>query len=547
MNPTTREQFDRWLTRPEGVNLEFKKARHQFDGRHELQDYCAALANERGGKLILGVDDQTRKVVGTTAYHGTHQKLAHELLQNLGLKIEVEEVHHPDGRVLIFQIPSRPVGRAVRSKGHCHCPMRAGESLVEMDDETLRAIFREVDGDFTAQPVSGLTIAELDPKALENYRRRWAHKQQREEYLKYSDEKTLASIGARTDSGELNFAALILFGSAMALRNRYPDSEVVFEWRQEPRQTAYNDRKAWREGYLTMHDKIWEKVNSRNLIIPFQKGYFLPHLHPEIMAFNEKAIREAVVNAIGHRDYTFTGQSVFILASPEGILVESPGGFLEGVTPENILRMRKLRNRTLMEILERPKLVERSGQGMDDVFENSIREGKGVPDLSASDRQMVRLTVPARVQDHGFIEYLETIANEKKITLTVEELLELETIRTKQRTSIPSFRKKFLELGIIERVGRTRGARYILAYHYYKATGQSGVHTRLTGLSREQVKTLILNHLAKNRRGKMREFFQAIIGRSQKEIRNILQELRLEGKIIFCGTKRSGYWELTGK
>src|SRR3989337_4064999 len=147
---TTSEEFNKLLRRHEDLTLEFKAARNSFSKNKDLPDYCTAISNEGGGKLILGVDNN-KKVVGTKACQGTHNTLSNELLQKLKIRVDVEELRHPDGRVLIFHIPPHPQGQVIRSSGKYF--MRAGESLVEMDNLTLKRILNETDIDFSSQIV----------------------------------------------------------------------------------------------------------------------------------------------------------------------------------------------------------------------------------------------------------------------------------------------------------------------------------------------------------------------------------------------------------
>ena len=133
------EEFNGWLGQPEGRNLEFKTAEHGFSANKDLPDYCAALSNEGGGKLILGVDP-AHHVVGTKAFQESYNKLSVNLLSKLKIRIDVEEFDHPNGRVLIFHIPPHPPGQPIRSTGSYRYPMRASESLTEMDSETLKRI-----------------------------------------------------------------------------------------------------------------------------------------------------------------------------------------------------------------------------------------------------------------------------------------------------------------------------------------------------------------------------------------------------------------------
>lgn len=211
---TSVEEFNRWLTKLEDRSLEFKSARNSFSHNKGLPDYCAALANEGGGKLILGVNNN-REVVGTKVFEGTYNKLSNDLLSCIRIRVDVEELNHPKGRILIFHVPSHPVGQAVRSTGNYHYPMRAGESLVEIDQMTLKKIVNETAPDCSAQIVDGLTVADLEEVAIENFRKRWAEKAKRTDYLAFSNDKILQALGLLTDNG-LNYASLILSGRKVA-------------------------------------------------------------------------------------------------------------------------------------------------------------------------------------------------------------------------------------------------------------------------------------------------------------------------------------------
>ena len=181
---------------------------------------------------------------------------------------------------------------------------------------------------------------------------------------------------------------------------------------------------------------------------------------------------------------------------------------------------------------------------MDDIFGSTIKEGKGMPDLSESDSYSVRLKIPAQIKDKDFIFFLERVARSKQIILSFEEIYELEKIR--EQLTIPKLKymDKFLDLGIIEKVGKTRGTKYILSHEYYVQEGKAGIHTRLTGLSRDQKKELILNHLRKNKKGVMKDFLDAFPDLKQPDLNNLLQELKRAEKVIHAGPKRSGHWVL---
>ena len=155
---TTIQQIDAWrAAHSEHQTLEFKEAKKQFDNR-KLYKYCVALANEGGGYLLLGIEDQPpRKVVGTAAFNDPVE-MAAKMFQTLDFRVEIEAVQHPDGRVLVFHIPGRPHGTAYHFEGAYL--MRAGEELVPMSEDRLRAIFAEGQPDWFSQ--AALTACDDD-------------------------------------------------------------------------------------------------------------------------------------------------------------------------------------------------------------------------------------------------------------------------------------------------------------------------------------------------------------------------------------------------
>ena len=158
---------------------------------------------------------------------------------------------------------------------------------------------------------------------------------------------------------------------------------------------------------------------------------------------------------------------------------------------------------------------------------------------------MVKLKIPAKVKDKQFILFLEKIANEKRISFSFEEIYELEKIREKQIIDNLEFRKKFLELGIIEKIGKSRGTKYILSHNYYIHEGKTGIHTRVKGISRDKYKELILNHLRKNKKGFYKDFEDVFPELKPMDISNLLRELRAKDKIFHTKHSPVGYWQIS--
>lgn len=158
---------------------------------------------------------------------------------------------------------------------------------------------------------------------------------------------------------------------------------------------------------------MWELINLRNDKQHYQEGFFVY----DIPTFNERVVREAILNAVSHRNYQMGG-SVFIRQYQDRLVVESPGGFPNGITIENILDRQSPRNRRIAEILALCGLVERSGQGMNLMYEWSIKEAKQLPDFTGTDQDFVKLTLNGMVLDEKMLSLINRIGDERMESLT---------------------------------------------------------------------------------------------------------------------------------
>lgn len=531
------------LARKEDYDIEFKEAKRSFSVQN-LHDYCAAISNESGGYLLLGVND-AGKVVGTNLFDGTWNKLAYRLSENLDVRVKVFEVQHEDGRVLVMHVAQHYFGRPVEARGGTggyRYPIRNGESLVEMDANTFRLITQEVQVDFSAQTAVGVAVSDLDQDALYHYRSRWAEHTKNSTHLKKKYAQMLQDIGMIKDK-KLTNAALLLFGAEDILRDHIPDAEIIFEWRNNATDIRYGARKSWRSGFLVVIDDVWSTISARNTSFHYQEGF----TKREIDAYDEESIREAVTNAFVHRDYMVVGSSIIIKASPDKFYIENPGNFMAGVTVDNIFDKSVYRNRLLAESLEKINIMERSSQGVDTIFTRAIEDGKGRPRYDVTTDPSIQLTIPAKLVDKEFVAFLEEVINKKGVTLSSGQILELEMIRTgEQRTNL-KHKERFLELGLIEKYGRGRGQKYILSHKYYSASGKAGEHTRITGLPREMKRAVIIEHLKKHQRVTNSELQHALPDMTANEISTLLKGMKRDGLIVYEGdSPRWGYWRLEG-
>ena len=539
---TTNAEFQALLEVPEGSRVEFKRVSGGFHFE-ELVKYCVALANERGGTIVLGVTDRRpRNVIGTRAFAEPGRTEA-GLFERLRQRISIEEYCHDGKRVLLVHVPSRLPGTAWQYNGSFL--MRAGDALLPMSDEQLRRIHEETGPDFSAEICRAARIEDLDPAAIDLLRRLWQRKAPEQDIATRPAERLLSDVELLI-GGSLTYAALILLGTREALGRLLGQSEIVFEYRANETPGPAADRREFRCGFLSVLDDVWQLINLRNDLQHFQQGLFML----DVPTFNERAVREAVLNAVSHRDYR-SGGSVFVRQFARRIEIVSPGGFPPGITPDNVLWQQNPRNRRIAEVLGKCGLVERAGQGFDLIFRECIRQSKPLPDFARTDAHSVWLTLHGDICDPEFLRFLEEIGRERMAAFGTDDFLVVDLVHREQ--PIPEVLRPrvdvLLDQGILERVGRGRGSRLLLSRRFYRHLGRTGTYTRKIGLDRETNRQLLLKHIHDNARvgTALADLQEVLPALSRRSIQGLLKNLRSEGKIRLEGKTRAAKWYPTGE
>jgi predicted HTH transcriptional regulator len=378
---TSPQQVDLWRqASSEDQHLEFKEAKNQFDTR-KLSEYCVALANEGGGVLLLGVADRPpRAVVGTRAFPDTVDA-AEKLFQSVGFRVDVDVVAHPDGRVLVFHVPSRPRGTAYHCDGKYL--MRAGEALVPMSEDQLRRIFAEGQPDWLEEPsragLDGQQVAELlDTQTFFELLK-----------LPYPTERAgvLDRLLRERLVDEVGGAYAIRRLGALLLARRLEDFPDVV--RKAPRVVVYN-------GPSKLETRLDQTV-SHGCAVGFQ-GLVrfvmaqLPQneiiedaLRKEVKLVPDVVIRELVANALIHQDFAVTGASVMVEVYSNRVEVSNPGEPL--VPVERFIDGYQSRNERLADLMRRMGICEEKSSGIDRVVQAAEAFQLPAPDFHTGFRR----------------------------------------------------------------------------------------------------------------------------------------------------------------
>lgn len=530
--------------------IEFKEAKHNFSfagSEHTSQEerrkcflgYVVALANERGGALVMGMTDSyPHDVVGSDFAKGKVGEVEDEVYVRLGVRVRIEELYEGSLRVLVVNIPSRPIGKILKFEG---VPlMRVGESLRNMNDEEIFAILSEQEPDFSEKICVGASFSDLDPNAIAKLKSAYSQKQDNPAFLTLDNYQALSDLALLKD-GQVTNAAIILIGTEQAIKKYLPQSAINLEYRNSLTQIVFDNRQIFSQPYFIAIDLLWQVIDQRNGKIPVQQG---PYIF-DIPFFNKEVIREAINNAIAHRDYRKASE-ILIKQFPNALHIINPGGFPLGVTLENLLTVNSTpRNRLLADVLAKTGAVERSGQGVDKIFYQTISESKPEPDYTRSDNYQVELRLSSIVEDKSFALFIRDIQQNRKVDekLSVQEVIVLNQIRKGADKNVfdNTVLVKLEREGLIKRVGKTRAQKIILSKAYYIFSDKRGEYSAANLLRNEQVNLLILNHLEKFGTAKMGDFeslLQNFMTRDQVRylINQMVKEKRLEKEGLRKGT-----------
>jgi len=326
---------------------------------------------------VFGIKESTPHiVVGSNQNQGALGDLESNIYRDTGIRVVTTELFDDNKkRVVIIEIPSRPAGKVYKFEDVAL--MRVGEELRPMSDQQYLKIIQEQEPDFSQKICKGVTIDDLDNSAIRKMQEAYSKKQENPQFLSLSKEQVLSDLDLVVD-GKVTNAGVILLGTEEIIRKYIPQATIQLEYRANESKIRFDNRHSFKGPFFIEIDNLWNTIDIRNSTIPVQEGSYIF----DIYSFNREAIREAVNNAVAHRNYILSSEIV-VKQCPTCLDVISPGGFPKGVTLENLISVPSTpRNRLLSDVLQKTGIVERSGQGVDKIYYQTLKDGKREPDYT---------------------------------------------------------------------------------------------------------------------------------------------------------------------
>ena len=536
---------DELIRAGENLTTEFKS--HVND--RELTKAVACLANGDGGVLLLGVEDDGT-IVGAKPRHGatTEPHRVAALIQNttepaLPVGVTLDEVDgHEIIRIEVPRADPGPVGtkegvytkRAIDTTGQPQClPMTAHEIV------SMGMVMRGQD--YAAAVAKDATMHDLDPREFDRFRA--LCRASGDDFGNLADTDILKALGLVPLSDPISLGAVLTFGRKEAVRRWVPNAEFLF---QDLRSRGSTTNERIVGPLLRVAETLGRLIDERNDATELMVGMH----RVEVPLIPSVTRREAVANALVHRDYAALGPTVVQITDSE-FVVSNSGGLPPGVTITNILDQSRPRSPILASVFKRAGLVERRGKGVNDMFEQQLRAGRDTPDYSRSTPDSVVVTVPLGTADLDLVRFLLTWEDERQLPLSLDELRVVHEVKafgsatsaevaeglSMIATTTRRVTTRLAELGILEARGNGRSRKFHLTARFYDLAQDRNAYVRVKGADPFQQERMILDYV--NAYGSITRSQAAMLCQtSPQQARAMLKHLVDEDQLLLVGERR---------
>lgn len=496
----------------ESIVIEFKSDRKCYP-LAKLYEDLVGMANTDGGWLFLGMEDDGTPT-GVDRQHRNGQYMEAVIQENTTPSLYVRtHIEHWDGYdILAIEVPiSRQLMMTAEGKYLRRRLKRDGtpETVALKPYEILQRLSYIQALDPSAQVIEDVpaetVLSPLERERLRNMIRTYHGDMALLDLSDSELDRALGFVRERDGQWYPTIAGLLMIGQESYIRQYVPSHEVLFQVLDGVNVLA--NPPAMRCSLLQTFEKVDLLFQSRIVEQELQIGMF----RVPIPNYEKDAFREGFVNALVHRDYFRVG-AVQVQLQKAALSISSPGGFVEGITPDNILTTAPTpRNVLLAEAAKRIGLAERTGRGIDKIYTVMLRSGHAIPDYSASTNTSVVLRLNSAELDESYIKMIISEEDRLQCSLPVDALIVLSVLKTERRATMGHLAAKIqkpitdarsvvewlIELGMVEGVGNGSARRYMLSSKVYSISNNTAGYIRQRGWDTLQEREMIISHFDK--------------------------------------------------
>lgn len=530
--------------------VEFKEAKSGKDFR-QIGKYFSALCNEANlknqpcGWLVFGVRDKDRAVIGSKFRPNPADldSLKHEVARHTTAGttfVDIHEVIHPDGRVVMLQVPPAPQGVPVAFQNHWYG--RDGESLVGLSLQELETIRseRQID-DWSAEVCSDATIDDLDPRAIALARNNFREKNQNKDFAAQVDGwpvETFLDRAKLTQGGRITRTTILLVGREEAVHHLQP-AVGQLTWKLEGEERAYEH---FGPPFLLTTGEMYSRIRNtlQKVDVP---GRLVPL---EVPKYEKWVVLEALHNAIAHQDYSLQSR-VIVTETRDSLTIDSAGRFFEGELVDYTLNNKtpqRYRNRFLADAMVNVNMIDTMGYGIHRMYLEQRRRFYPLPDFDFSNPDKVVVTIHGKVIDPNYT-----------AVLMGQDDLPLETVILLDRVQkgAPVDRNEGLRLRR-KKLIEGRSPRLFVAAAVAEATDEKAKYIRNRAFDDAHYKQMVVEYLKQFGKATRQDVEDLLLSKlsdvldeeqKRNKVKNLLGSMSRGGTIRSIRSGPTSYWVLT--
>ena len=545
----------RTIPTKETLEIEFKSDVKSYPD-HDLVEEIVGMTNTVGGVLFLGVEDDGT-ITGIQKKHkdavGVTALIANSTVPPISVRAEVIK---EEKEVLKIEIP-RSRGVVSTSSGKIlrrRLKLDGAPEVIPMYSYEIPSRLSELGLlDFSAQPLAGAVLDDLDPNQRIRLRRIIQNRQGGEKALLTlpDDELDIALRLVTEVAGKYvpTMTGMLLIGKEERIAELMPTARSTFQVLEG---TAVRINEDSSKPLLELFENYETYLKAWNPERETEYGLFrIP-----IPEFDWAAYREGLVNAFCHRDYTMLG-NVRVLIDDEGMSISNPGGFIDGVNLKNLLTVEPHgRNPALADAMKRIGLAEKTGRGIDRIYEGSIIFGRPWPDYTESTSRTVKLFIQRAKANLPFAKLIADEQKRQQKPLSIYTLMILSLLNGERRCSLDRIIEvtnlsenkvraaveNMIEIGLLEATGNGKNRSFILGKQIYQEANESIKYVRQTDIDSIRRPELIMK-LAETQQGIItKQDVMDLFKISPAQAYSLLKQLKNENKItLLNGGKYARY------
>ncbi|MEY3499894.1 MAG: hypothetical protein RL308_1563 [Bacteroidota bacterium] len=526
------------------------------DGLRDLAVTCVAFANVQGGTIVIGIEDKESlppegQKIDIAITNETITRLR-SLCFNVGLTLNNIEKVENGGE--FFSINVHPALKSIATTADGKIYVRIGDQCQSARSEDIVRLASEKDAFQWELQVRNNTINDIPTSNIQWFANEIRHSDRVKTVIKELTDIEIAGHYNLIDNLKLTNLGILWLGTKVQRSKLvYPITVQYLVFDEHEKKIRKED---WQDYSLNPKQLLLE-IEKQAIELTYYDEIPQGLFRNKVRHYDERLIRELLINAIAHKSYTISGD-IFIKVYTDRLEIVNPGGLPLGITKDNILHTTHRRNPHLIRVLHDLKLMEGEGTGYNLIYEITSRDAKAFP-IPVTDYNSTSVTQYSKIIDNEVLSLIDFIS--QNYQLSQKELIVIGIVARNQKILVTqlsselqltdedrlrSYVSKLVEQAILVSRGIKKGTEYLINPKLI-ANAQLNIKPTLKVIEPHVLKALIVQDLKLHPNSKSADIQSRMKDLPIEDIRKYLKMLESEKIVCTAGIKKTKSYSLVKK